>query len=165
MLGRVDWETRCQLPEASIELVEPTKKVVRATLEKLEKFGKLDTLPSDETLFGQYLFLRGLDNKFFEVYRVRFDASIIPDGRVRMEVKDRCGGLFIKGVQLDSDGNIVQRMPNIQAPQDPSEVTQENIYLLRGIFPSSMVRLAKDLKNSIPIGIPSKEFMEFFDLQ
>lgn len=164
MLGGVDWETRCGMHKASKELIEPTKEVVKVALEKLEKFGRLDPLPSDKPAFGQYLFLGGPNNEFYEIHRVKLDTSMV-GGRVKIQIKDKSGGLYIKGIQLNSNGNVVRATSGILIPQDPDEVTQENIYLLRGISPSSMVQLAEGLKASTPMGNPSKDFKRLLDWQ
>jgi hypothetical protein len=117
-------------------LVEPTKEVVKAAMERI-RLGTIDELnrQSIELKYEQKLF--HLSDSYVE----RTDNGIVSMG-------DLDSGLFIYESKINKKGVPVRTGFNIQTPRSEDMVTRNNIFHLRSIKPEKMGELATELRNS-----------------
>ena len=113
-------------------LVESTKKVV-SEVKRLLEDGETDSF------YRRRLFVQDPRSKdTYEIVELQTDRP----------PEERTSGLFVHPVTFDEAGKLKRTMPGIQIPRDPEAVTRVSIDNLRGIHPTAMKRLAKQLRRA-----------------
>ena len=121
-------DRRSHLKEASRRLVSPVKNVVEEATGKLrdgvtDNFGRRHVVLFNENTNRIYLLSR------------------TPE----VQSLDRSCGLFVDAIQLDDKKMPQKSLFQIQLPSDSNFVTQSSLYLLRGMLPKEMLKLAKEI--------------------
>jgi hypothetical protein len=135
----IDHIKRSRIPEAPVELVEPTKNVVREAMRLVRK-GSIDSVDRQSVV---------VQDPQTQIHLTLMDVGVKDQDGTTVSTGSLRGGLFIYQAEVDENGEVVQNAGDgIQAPRSEDEVSQESIYLLRGIYPDAMQEVAEMLRRS-----------------
>ncbi len=128
------------IPEASLELIEPTRKVVQIALKKVREgtisnSGKQTIILKNNTARKLY--------KVTDVNVIRISNKFESKGSLE-------GGLFINEFAVNEDGSV-NRGLEIQIPRSVDCVNPQSIFLLRGLSPNYMNQLANELLSTTKV--------------
>ncbi len=135
----IPWEKRSAKEKAPRKLIKPTQQVVNNAL-RLVKQGEMDCFGRKEVVVMDLK-----TGQSFSIMDVYAKARNLLSGSAVDLVLER--GLFINPITSENELVIHEEM-GIQVPGLPELVTQDSIYLLRGIHPRAMRKVAKQLERA-----------------
>jgi len=138
MPHNLEREERARIPEASVELVEPFKKVVNIAMQRVRE-GTIDSLNRQTVTLSE-----GENSR---VYKIT-DCSVGELGGVVISTGCKANGLLIGAYQLDKAENSFDKLLPTQLPRDPGQVNKETLYWQRGIKPKNVEMLAVALSSA-----------------
>lgn len=145
MLESIEWEKRCKMESAPSTLIQPVRELVKTALLKVKQ-GHIDRLGRQKIVL-----IHPKTKIYFKINNL-YPFTTLADG-------SSAGGLFIKESVFDLRNGFVA-LKEIQTPSHPDAVNIDNIYLLRGLIPQSVIRTEQALRNSKVVEILDAEFID-----
>jgi len=141
MLHNLEGEERARIPEVSVKLVEPFRRVVEVAMARVRSgiVGDLNR---------QTVKLWDDDNS--RLYIIT-DVSVEGLWGVVISTGYKNSGLLIKAYQLDKVDraeNPLDKLLDTQLPRDPDQVNKETLYWHRGSEPNNVEMLAVVLSSA-----------------
>lgn len=127
-----------RINKVPVEIVDPTKNLIRAAIEKLRQSGEKIDCVGRKSVYMKIETPEGV--RLYQIL-TNYGEEIVSGNEAGIT-----SGLFISQQNLYDPEDKYGDAHYIQIPCDPATVTQEEIFIIRDVLPESLNEAAKDIK-------------------